>query len=52
LQGFLFLKNVILLSYSHPSLVKNKNIFNPNYSLEAKRANELVGFNLDLEKLE
>jgi len=26
--------------------------FNPNYSLEAKRANELVGFNPDLEKLE
>jgi len=27
-------------------------LFNPNYSLEAKRANELVGFNPDLEKLE
>jgi len=26
--------------------------FNPNYSLEAKRANELVGFTPDLEKLE
>jgi len=27
-------------------------VLNPNYSLEAKRANELVGFNPDLEKLE